>query len=154
MAGNQNRNRVPGAGAADGARGGADAARHAARAISLAGLMRALPFHASAQRLYLPQDLLAREGVDPEDIFARRSSPGLCAIVRRIGEIAGKHLQQSRALRSHVPRDALPVFFPMVIAHKILHRLHKGGFDPFHPGMILHHPGRLIIPFNAFYGRY
>ncbi|MBL6935266.1 MAG: squalene/phytoene synthase family protein [Alphaproteobacteria bacterium] len=132
----------------------AEAASHAARAIALAGLMRTLPFHASARRLYLPQELMARERLKAEDVFAMRPSPELCAVVRELCGLSGEYLEKARGFRRHVPREALPVFFPLAIAHKVLLRLRKCSFDPFHPRMILHRPGRLIIPFNRLFGRY
>ncbi len=132
----------------------AEAASHAARAIALAGLMRTLPFHASARRLYLPQELMARERLKAEDVFAMRPSPELCAVIRELCGLSGEYMEKARRRSRHVPREALPVFFPLAIAHKVLLRLRKCGFDPFHPRMILHHPGRLIIPFNGLFGRY
>jgi len=131
-----------------------EAGGHAARAVTLAGLIRALPFHAAAKRLYLPQELMARERLKPEDVFAMHSPPGLCAVVREISMLARRHLEKARELRCHVSREALPVFFPVVIADKVLLRLQRCGFDPFHPRMILHRPGRLIIPLNYFFKRY
>jgi phytoene synthase len=130
------------------------AASHAARAIALAGLMRTLPFHASAKRLYLPRELMAREGLKAEGVFAMRTSPQLCAVIRELSGLSGMYLEKARDLSRYVPREVLPVFFPVAIAEKVLLRLRKCGFDPFHPRMVLHRPGRVIIPFNALFGRY
>ena len=77
------------AGARDVSRGGAERrggprrprGRH--RLVALAGLLRAVPFHARARRLYLPQALLDRHGVGRQDLLELRRPAGLPAVVRR-----------------------------------------------------------------------
>ena len=41
------------------------------------GIVRAVPFHASRRRLYLPETLMAEGGVDVACLFERGSVPGL-----------------------------------------------------------------------------
>lgn len=52
--------------------GTATAAGHAGVAYALAGLMRALPWHASRRQMYLPRDVCARHNLDPESVFRGR----------------------------------------------------------------------------------
>ncbi len=64
---------------------GAEAAGQAAgTAYGLVGLMRAVPFHASARRSYLPEDLRARAGLDTGRLFDRGHQPELEAIVKPV----------------------------------------------------------------------
>jgi len=62
-----------------------EAGRGIGIAYALAGLLRAVPFHAGARRLYLPADLIDAAGIDVErGIFSRNRSPALrCSSPRR-----------------------------------------------------------------------
>ncbi|MEX0698042.1 MAG: squalene/phytoene synthase family protein, partial [Dongiaceae bacterium] len=53
----------------------AEAGRRVGIAWALTGLLRAVPFHASARRLYLPQDLIERTGLQPDALFALPPHP-------------------------------------------------------------------------------
>src|SRR5262245_19775917 len=55
----------------------ATAVRAVWTAWALAGLLRAVPFHARHHRVHLPQDLLARHGLDARDILELRRPPAL-----------------------------------------------------------------------------
>ena len=53
--------------------GGATACGHAGVAYALTGLMRAFPWHAAEGQVYLPADILTRNGVTRDDIVRGRS---------------------------------------------------------------------------------
>jgi len=113
-----------------------EAAMAAGRAIgiayALAGLLRALPFHARMKRLYLPRDLCSDAGLRVEaDVFELRSSPALRRVVAPVAAAAARQLAQGRALRGAVPRAALPALLPGVLAAADLARLARAGYDPF-----------------------
>ncbi len=108
-----------------------EAARHAAIAYALAGLLRATPHLARTRRHILPQTLIDETGFDLETLFAGKPSPQLAAIVRRIAERAEFHLGAARALRSQVPRAALPALLPAVLAAADLNRLRRANHDVF-----------------------
>lgn len=113
-----------------------EAARAAGRAVgiayALAGLLRALPFHARMKRLYLPLDLCRGAGlrIDSE-VFELRSSPALRRVVEQIAAIAAGRLADARAQRGAVPRAAMPALLPGVLAGADLARLARAGYDPF-----------------------
>lgn len=82
--------------------GGAEAAGHAGVAYAVAGLLRALPWHASRGQVYVPQDVLERHGVSPRQIvegqdFAR-------AAVRAVGDARPGAPPPRRHARSHFLR--------------------------------------------------
>jgi NADH dehydrogenase [ubiquinone] 1 alpha subcomplex assembly factor 6 len=105
-------------------------------AYALAGLLRAIPFHARARRLYLPADLTAAAGIDiSRGLFELKSSPALSAVVAQVAEVALSHLAAARALGPGVPRPALPALLPGVIAENWLRRLARAGYDPFARGL-------------------
>lgn len=101
-------------------------------AYALSGLLRALPFHARAKRLYLPRDLCAAAGLRiDQEVFELRSSPALARVVAQVATAAAAHLAAARAQQGAVPRAALPALLPAVLAGADLARLKRAGYDPF-----------------------
>jgi NADH dehydrogenase [ubiquinone] 1 alpha subcomplex assembly factor 6 len=124
-----------------------EAARAAGRAVGLAyglaGLLRAVPFHALAKRLYLPQDLCAQAGLRVErELFELRSTPGLQQVVAQVAAAAARHLAEARSLRRSLARAALPALLPAVLAGADLARLRRAGYDPFAPRVAATDPWR------------
>jgi phytoene synthase len=52
-------------------------ARHAGLAQGVVQVVAALPLDASQRRLFVPQQVLAKHGCDPEDVFAGKQTPRL-----------------------------------------------------------------------------
>ncbi len=121
-----------------------EAAGHVGGAFGLAGLLRALPYHARARRLYLPVDRLTAEGVAPEAIFAGSSGPGLGRVVAEIAAVAQDRLAAARALRGQAPREAASALLPARLAAYDLARLRRLGFDPFAPALAASGFGRRL----------
>lgn len=133
----------------------AAAARETGLAWALVGLLRAVPFHAPRRRLYLPEDMLARTGIGPDDVFEGRAGGRLAPMVQAIADRAREHLRAARARRREVPRQALPVLLPAVLADRHLVRLERAGFDPFAPQLQRPSPGdALRLTAANFSGRY
>ena len=72
------------------------AARHVGIAWALTGLLRAVPFHAAAGRLYLPADQLAEQRLEIDEILAGHSSPALGLLARSLAGRATYHLTRAR----------------------------------------------------------
>ncbi len=108
------------------------AGRHIGIAWALAGLLRAVPFHARFKRLYLPRELSEAAGLDFGALFALRTSPALAEVVRQVAARAGEHLAEARALRPQVAKAALPALLPATLAGHYLGLVAKAGCDPFH----------------------
>jgi NADH dehydrogenase [ubiquinone] 1 alpha subcomplex assembly factor 6 len=112
-------------------------------AYALTGLLRALPFHARAKRLYLPRDLCAAAGLRiDEEVFELRSSPALARVVAQVAAAAAGHLAAARAQQGAVPRAALPALLPAVLAGADLARLKRAGYDPFDRRLARRDPSR------------
>ena len=107
---------------------------------ALAGLIRAMPFHAADKRCYIPADLAAGSGLKIEDYEARRTTSALRAAVGEIAAAARRHLSQARAQRAAIPRRAIAAVLPALIAERFLRRLERVGYDPFEPGLALPDP--------------
>jgi NADH dehydrogenase [ubiquinone] 1 alpha subcomplex assembly factor 6 len=133
----------------------AAAGRHVGLAWALTGLLRALPFHASRHRLYLPQDALSRQEVSSARLFDFKPQPGLNAVVREVADRARDHLSEARALRSGVPRAALPALLTAPLADLYLGAIAKADHDVFAPRVQMPHPFRQIrLGWAALVGRY
>jgi phytoene synthase len=100
-------------------------------AYAIAGLIRAFPLHAARRQLYVPLELLERHGVEPQDIFAGRSSKNLRAAFADLQDIARRHLLAAHQQIAMLPVGALPAFLPAALVRPSLDRLSR--CDPFAP---------------------
>src|SRR5579862_5765729 len=100
-------------------------------AYAIAGLIRAFPLHAARRQLYVPLELLERHGVEPQDIFAGRSSQNLRAALAELQAVARRHLLAAHQQIATLPDAALPAFLPVALVRPALDRL--TGRDPFAP---------------------
>ncbi|MGH6961103.1 MAG: phytoene/squalene synthase family protein [Dongiaceae bacterium] len=121
----------------------ADAARHVGIAWALTGLLRAVPFHARAGRLHLPQASLDRAGVSARALLEQRPAPTLPAVVREVVDAARTELQTARQLGRGAARADLPALLPAVLAARYLDRIERSGFDVFDRRVAEAPPGRL-----------
>jgi phytoene synthase len=92
------------------------AGRHVGIGYALAGLLRAVPFHARAGRSYLPAEFGDRQ----------RAVSAVAAAARR-------HLAAAR--QAGAPRAALAALLPARIAERFLDRLEAAGHDPLAPAL-------------------
>ena len=106
---------------------------HIGIAYALAGLLRAMPFHARAGRLIIPADIAAQTELDTADYRALRSTRALRSAAAAIATDASGHLVSARAHRRSRARSALPALLPAIVAERSLARLKRAGYDPFDP---------------------
>jgi NADH dehydrogenase [ubiquinone] 1 alpha subcomplex assembly factor 6 len=100
-------------------------------AYALAGLIRAVPAHAAAGRIMIPDDVAGKAGLDRSDYAALRSSPALRRAVAILAGATTRHLAAARALRRDLPKAALPALLSARIAEQMVKRLERAEFDPF-----------------------
>jgi NADH dehydrogenase [ubiquinone] 1 alpha subcomplex assembly factor 6 len=117
-----------------------ETARKVGIAYALAGLLRAMPFHARAGRAYVAVDIAERTGLDPEDYAAGRGTPALRAAVSEIAVAAARHLRTAREDRAAIPRSAIAALLPAIVADRFLARLQRAGYDPFAPVLAVPDP--------------
>jgi NADH dehydrogenase [ubiquinone] 1 alpha subcomplex assembly factor 6 len=108
-----------------------EAGEAAGVAWALTGLLRAVPFHASRRRLYLPANLMAEAGLLPGQLFERGSSSALRPVVRIVAGAATDWLSRARQHAAQVPRRFQPALLPVTLAAGYLRRLAAAGYDPF-----------------------
>lgn len=111
--------------------GGATACGHAGVAYALTGLMRAFPWHAAEGQVYLPADILARNGVTRDDIVRGRGGPGVLYTLKELREIARGHLKKLTSLSETIPSGLKPAFLPVALVEPYLKRMEVGGYDPY-----------------------
>jgi phytoene synthase len=108
-------------------------AGHAGIAHAIAGLLASFAQHAARRQLYVPLDVLRRHGVQPEDIFAGKSSLELRAALAELRQHARRHLDDAKAQMTLARRAAAPAVLPVALARAMLDRMERRSYDPFQP---------------------
>ncbi|MFC5068973.1 phytoene/squalene synthase family protein [Flaviflagellibacter deserti] len=111
--------------------GGAAAAGHAGVAYAITGLLRAFPFHAQRGQIFVPAEVLARNGVGREDVLSGRTTPEILAALKEMRELAWRHLDAARAAMTGVDGQALAAFLPGALVAGYLKRMERRDYDPF-----------------------
>ncbi len=109
------------------------AGQHVGIAYALAGLLRAVPFHAAQRRLYLPLDRLKAAGVSVDGLFAGARQAALPVVVAGIAAEARRHLRLARRQRLGISRLALPALLPATLLDGYLSRLGRQKYDVYSP---------------------
>jgi len=104
-------------------------AREAGIAQALAGILRAIPFHAARGKVYLPGDLLAAAETSREEILQTHSGKKLAPVIAKIAEAARAHMARAHTLAK--PGKALPAFLPAATTPLYLKRVTATDFDAF-----------------------
>ncbi|SDC38795.1 squalene/phytoene synthase family protein [Belnapia rosea] len=109
-----------------GAEGPALAAlQEAGATYGLAGVLRSTAALAAQNRCLLPAESLAAAGLTAEAVIA---DPGSAVPV--VATLAGRGLDQVRALHPRLPRTAIAAALPLVLARRDLRRLARGEAVP------------------------
>lgn len=111
--------------------GAAPAAGHAGVAYAITGLLRALPWMARQGRCAIPADLLARHGLTPADVVARRDTPALRAALAELSAHARRRYEEARAGVNEATRVARPAFAPLALVPLYLKAMARADGDPF-----------------------
>jgi phytoene synthase len=106
-------------------------ARHAGLAQGIVQVMASLPLDASQRRLFLPQQLLAKHGCDPQDVFDGKQTPRLREALDDVLGEARKHLDASYGLLASVPPEVRPAFLPLAQVRRDLAMMMRADNDPF-----------------------
>lgn len=95
-------------------------------AWSIAGLIRAMPFHARARRQYVPAALLAEHGATVTDYMELRSTDGMRATVQALAADARQALDG-------IDLNAMPQLFraQAKLVERRLKQISRAGHNPF-----------------------
>jgi phytoene synthase len=101
-------------------------------ASAFAGLLQSFPQDAARGRLFVPLDVLERNGVRREELGAGRTSPQLAAAFQEMTGKAREHLDEAGRAWDAIPPGARPAFLPLALVKPLLARLARNP-DPFRP---------------------
>ncbi|TYC50339.1 squalene/phytoene synthase family protein [Rhodobacterales bacterium] len=110
--------------------GTSTAAGHAGVAYAVTGLIRALPWHASRQQMYLPSDVQARHNLDPQTVFRGEMTPELEAVLSEMRAHVRHHLGRVRKAAEDVPAKCNNAFLPLVLVEPYLKQMERADFNP------------------------
>lgn len=116
-------------------------ARHAGLAQGIVQVMASLPLDASQRRLFVPQQIFAKHGCDPEDLFAGKQTPKLRETLNDLLGEARAHLDAAYGLLASVPPDIRPAFLPLAQTKRDLVGLMRADNDPF----VVRPPSRFTV---------
>lgn len=106
-------------------------AREAGLGLGLAGILRAVPFHARQRRLSLPLSLMTDAGVSAAALFDRAPPKAFARAVEPIAARAREHIAALRRRRHDIPIAARAAFLPVAMSESFLRRLARNGHDVF-----------------------
>lgn len=106
-------------------------ARHAGLAQGIVQVMASLPLDASQRRLFVPQQVLARHGCNPEDVFEAKQTPDLRKALDDVLGEALKHLDTAYTLLASVAPAIRPAFLPLAQVKRDLAGMMRADNDPF-----------------------
>jgi 15-cis-phytoene synthase len=108
-------------------------ARHAGLAQGFVRVIATLPRDAARRQLFVPVQLLARQGIGAEEIFAGRQTPAVRAVVDQLIGEARRHLDTAFGLLPHIAPEARPMFLPLAVVKRDLQQMARADSDPFAP---------------------
>ncbi len=130
-------------------------AYHVGVGFGLAGLLRAVPFHARSRRVMLPVNVMAAEALDAADVVRGQGGIALRRTVAAVAELARAHIAAARGLRQGLPRTAVPALLPASLAASDLDRLAAVAHDPFAGSLARPAAGRsIMLTLRALRGRF
>ncbi len=107
------------------------AAEHAGIAYAVMGLLRALPWHLAAGQIYIPRDVLAAQGLNPEDLRPGRDKAALLAALADMRWFAHRHVHEFAAIPAGRSGKAALAFLPVALCEPYLREMERPGYDPF-----------------------
>ena len=106
-------------------------ARHAGIAAGIVRVTASLPLDALQRRLFVPQQVLAKHGCDPEDIFSGKQTPKLREVLDDVLSEGHAHLDTAYMLLTAVAPEVRPAFLPLAQVKRDLASLMRADNDPF-----------------------
>ena len=114
--------------------GGSDSSQQAAEAVGLAwgltGIMRALPYHVSQDRIYIPRSMMEAAGLTNPTRPEGEQKAALAEILKALDLRARDHLAAARERKGEVDARSRNVLRLAPLAEGYLKTLAKAGYDP------------------------
>ncbi|KAG9319782.1 hypothetical protein KVV02_005063, partial [Mortierella alpina] len=110
------------------------AASHLAKAMGIATMLRAFPFHMHQNRMVIPAEITSKHNLSQEALFR---NPTITAALQdatlEVATAAHEHLVTAQSYMANLPRAALPVLMAGIPTESYLKRLEKEDFNPLSP---------------------
>ena len=106
-------------------------ARHAGLAQGIVQVTASLPLDASQRRLFVPQQVLAKHGCDPEEVFSGKQTSKLREALDDVLGEANTHLNTAYTLLTSSAPEVRPAFLPLAQVKRDLASLMRADNDPF-----------------------
>ncbi len=104
-------------------------------AWALIGLMRSLPFHLRAKVQWMPEELVARHGVDGRKMRDLVVSKELNQAVGEIGSIAIDLIKDARESNHRLPKEISGIYQLAGLTQSYAKQLQKASWNPYDPSM-------------------
>ncbi|XP_012262844.2 NADH dehydrogenase (ubiquinone) complex I, assembly factor 6 [Athalia rosae] len=111
------------------------AASHLGKAHGITNLVRSILYNANRRTIIVPQDLLIKHKISSEAVLRGQLRKELGNAVFDIASRAKQHLDKTRSLRKDIPKNAAPIFLPVIAIDNYLERLRRVDFDIYHPSV-------------------
>ena len=108
-------------------------AGHAGVSYALCGLVRAFAFHARRGQLFLPADMLAKEGLDRDKALSGEEGLAVRRILVDLRLRARFHLDQVGGFITRIPASVVPAFLPVALVRPALDRLDRCDYPVYAP---------------------
>lgn len=131
---------------------GQEAAAAVGQAWALTGLLRAVPFHARQDRVYLP--VAEMSDSDRHAVLSGKVEPSVRKLIGDLGAEASRRLAAARRRYPRPGRDKVAALLPAVLAEGYLRRLRRAGHDPFAPRVRMPSRRPIALALFALAGRY
>ncbi|ORZ01871.1 Squalene/phytoene synthase [Lobosporangium transversale] len=110
------------------------AASHLAKAMGIATMLRAFPFHMQQSRMIIPAEITAKHNLSQEALFRNPSiTPALQDATLEVATAAHVHLATAQSYMDNLPKVALPVLMAGIPTESYLNQLQKADFNPLAP---------------------
>ncbi len=107
--------------------------RHAGIAYGVVDILNAVGRHALRRQLFLPLDVLARNNVNTQSLFAGEVTPSLNAALAEMRGHVRSHLAAAGALANEFsPSTLWPALLPVALVAPQLRFMDRRNYDPFH----------------------
>ena len=104
---------------------------HGGVAYALTGLLRAFPWHAARGQLFIPLEILKKQGLERAEIAAGQATPAVRAALADMRALAREHLDIFLSRIEGLPNRCKPGFLPVALCEPYLRQMEKPGYDPF-----------------------
>lgn len=112
-------------------------ASHIGKAHGIMTVIRATPYHASRNKIYLPLQFLAKHGVSQEELMKGEDSQKIRDLIHDLASQAHVHLEHARSLAERIPRKAMVAFLTTVAMDWYMKNLELADFNVYHPNLQL-----------------